>query len=343
MKHITFSIACLAATLTFTACDTDVETVKINEPEISTQNSELYKTYLSNLRDYKAGDHKIAIAWFDNSHLYPNSQGQQIKAVPDSIDYLVLTSPYAINKESLKSMDALRKEKATKFLYEISFEKIKAIYTTQKKAFFENPENENKSYKDFNDFLIDSVKTSLDICAKYNYDGVVMSYNGKFKLYMDEQDKIAFSSWEQDFIGMAIDWARRHSDKILMFQGKPQNVMNQEIFTLAKYIIIPCMEEASEAGVAKCINFATAEGVPVDKLLPAVMMNTLDAADTKTGYWTGKQYAILGTAKWAAAQHEAYKIAGLAMVNINADYYHPSFTYPVVRKAISILNPSIKK
>ncbi|KGF53320.1 glycoside hydrolase family 18 [Prevotella amnii] len=344
MKYITFSMVCLSIAITFTfcSCNTDVETIKINEPEISTQNAKLYDNYLTKLRDYKASKHKIAMAWFDNSHLYPNSQGQQIKAIPDSIDYIVLTNPYSINKENLENMIKLREKKSMKFLYEISFEKIKAVYTLQKKAFFEVPENKNKKYKSFNDYLTDSVKISFDICSKYNYDGIVISYNGKFKLYMEDSDKKLLSEWENNFIGMAMNWAKKHIDKTLIFQGKPQNVINKEIFKLSKYIIIPCLEEVSEAGVMKCINSAVVEGVPLNKFLPAVMMYTFDTTDSKTGYWVGKKYAVLGAAKWASAQHELYDIAGLAMININSDYYHPSFTYPVVRKAINILNPSIK-
>lgn len=73
------------------------------------------------------------------------------------------------------------------------------------------------------------------------------------------------------------------------------------------------------------------------------MMYSLDATDTKTGYWTNNQYAALGAARWAITEHTNYDIAGLSLVDINADYYHSAFTYPVVRKAISIINPSVKE
>ena len=83
IKYIASSFACAAALFAMTACDTDVESVTINEPGINNQNAALYESYLANLRAYKQGKHKIAIGWFDNSHLVPNSQGQQMKAVPD--------------------------------------------------------------------------------------------------------------------------------------------------------------------------------------------------------------------------------------------------------------------
>ena len=343
IKYIASSFACATALFAMTACDTDVESVTINEPGINNQNAALYESYLANLRAYKQGKHKIAIGWFDNSHLVPNSQGQQMKAVPDSLDYLVLTAPNSINEESLKSMDYLRNVKGTKVLYAINFETIRTDYLAKAKAFAEDKKNEGKTFKGFNDFLVDTVKVSLDICTKHNYDGIIMAYNGKYKNYMSEKEKAEFTSWEHDFIGIAIDWAKRHTDKLLFFQGKPQNVINQEIFSFAKYIIIPCNEEVTAAGVAKNVNFANVEGVPMDKIIPSVMMYSLDATDTKTGYWTNNQYAALGAARWAITEHTNYDIAGLSLVDINADYYHSAFTYPVVRKAISIINPSVKE
>lgn len=154
IKYIASSFACAAALFAMTACDTDVESVTINEPGINNQNAALYESYLANLRAYKQGKHKIAIGWFDNSHLVPNSQGQQMKAVPDSLDYLVLTAPNSINEESLKSMDYLRNVKGTKVLYAINFETIRTDYLAKAKAFAEDKKNEGKTFKVFNDFLI---------------------------------------------------------------------------------------------------------------------------------------------------------------------------------------------
>jgi hypothetical protein len=44
-----------------------------------------------------------------------------------------------------------------------------------------------------------------------------------------------------------------------------------------------------------------------------------------------------------AAYHKGLTIAGLAIEQANNDYYHANFTYPTVRQAIGIINPSVKK
>lgn len=348
MKHIfrkiTFAVAGLSALFIMSSCDTDIEPVDINEPGIENQNDALYESYLQNLRAYKASNHKVIFASFDNSQKQPYSQGQQLNAVPDSIDYLLLNSPADVTPEEMYKMNELREKKGTKVLYRISFEDIKAVYDANVAAFQAVPENAGKAYPvSFNNYLVDSVTVALDNCTKYNFDGVVMAYNGKFKLYMSEVERETFISYENDFIGIAIDWAQRNADRTLIFQGKPQNVINQEIFKLAKYIIIPCTDETSASGLTFNVSSAVKEGVPVSKLLPSVQLYSTDATDTKTGYWSNGTPAALGAAQWAATEHESYDIAGLCMENINADYYHSDFTYPTVRKAISILNPTVKK
>ena len=92
IQYIAYSAVC-AAVLLMSSCDTDVEPVEINQPGIEHQNPELYQNYLAGIRAYKASSHKIMMAWFDNSQAVPFTQAQHINAVPDSVDYVVLTNP----------------------------------------------------------------------------------------------------------------------------------------------------------------------------------------------------------------------------------------------------------
>ena len=183
IKHIFQSVFCLSAVFLLCNCETDVENIGINEPDISQQNGELYNQYLSNLRDYKAAVHKTVVAYIDNSAKQPYSQGQTLVAAPDSIDYLVVTSPANTTEAEMAQMDELRAKKATKVLYSISFESIQSDYNALLKDFEANPDNAGKTFISFNNFLVDSVRTALTYCSKFNYDGIVMAYQGKAKLY----------------------------------------------------------------------------------------------------------------------------------------------------------------
>jgi hypothetical protein len=336
-------MTCLALALFMGSCDTDIETVDINEPGIETQNTELYTTYLTNLKAYKASTHKVVFGWFDNSKKMPASQGQSIIAVPDSIDYLVLASPTNLNTRELNEIETIRTTKATKTLYEINFETIRTAYDAELQAFQENADNAGKTFTSFNTYLVDTVQARLALCEKYNYDGVVMTFYGKSKIYLGEDEKTETIGQENDFVGIAKDWKERHTDKMLVLAGKPQNITDQTIFDLASYIIIPCESATSQSGVTYLMDKAAVTGVPTNKLLPLVTLYSLDTSDTKTGYWTGGAYAAIGAAQWAASDHDSFTIAGLALDNINNDYYHATFVYPTVRKAISIINPTVKK
>lgn len=335
-KYLGHATLALSLTGLLASCDTDVESLDIAEPGIEEQNPELYAQYLANLKAYKQSSHRVAIGWFDNSEKQPVSQGQHIHAVPDSLDYVVLTSPANLTSTELAEIEQLRSEKGTRVVYEISFEDLQLEYDALS-------EDNAGTLPSLNEFLVDSVQARLALCDRYGLDGVVMAYNGKEKMYQDDDTRTELIGLENDFLGMARDWAERHTDKQLLLMGKPQNVEDQTVFSLARYIILPCQSETSASGLTYVATKAAADGVPSDKLVPLVTTTSLDATDTKTGYWGDKASAVLGAARWAAADHQGFTAAGLAIDNMARDYYNPTFTYPNVRTAITIINPTAKQ
>jgi hypothetical protein len=333
-------MVCLASTFFIAGCDTDIEPVDINEPGIQNQNPELYEEYLTNLRQYKTRDHKMVFGWFDNSAKTPASQGQNILAVPDSLDFLVLKSPGELNVRELQEMKDIKEKKGIRTLYEINFMTIKDAYDAAKEAFEES--NKEETFKpDFNTFLVDTVNAKLDLCEQYGYEGVVMTFLAKTKIYMTKDEQAAAIALENDFLGIAKDWKERHADKMLVLAGKPQHVEDQSLLGLASYIIIPCEDAVNAEGMIYNFSKATVEGVPAEKFIALVSLYSQDPNDMKTGYW-GKEYAATGAARFCATEHPGFHVAGLALKDINTDYYHVNFVYPVVRKAISIINPTVK-
>lgn len=342
IRNITFPLALLAVAAGFASCDTDVESVDINEPGIENQNSQLYQSYLENLRAYKQSDHKMALAWFDNSAKMPASQGQSIIAVPDSIDYLVLGDPADLNGRELYEANQIREQKGTKIAYEVSYTAIKNQYDADKQAFEENADNADKTFTSFNNYLVDSVSARLEAFDRFGYDAIVMTFSAKLKTYMSETEKQEELALENDFLGIAKDWKARHADKDLILCGNPQYVSDADVLSAAKLIVIDCTSTTDQGSAVYNLSKAAVDGVPTEKFVPMVNLYSADDTDTKTGYW-GTQYAALDCARLVASENSGFKTAGLAMKNINADYYHANYTYPVVREAISIINPSVKK
>ncbi len=343
IKNIAYSMICLVMVFFVGSCDTDIEAVDINEPGIDKQNPELYANYLVSLKAYKESKHKVVFGWFDNSSKMPASQGQSIHSVPDSLDYVVLTSPSNLNARERSEIKDIKENKGIKTLFEINYTTIKNAYDAEKQAFEENPDNAEKTFSpDFNTYLVDTVQARLALCEKYNYHGIVMTFYAKTKIYMTEKEKAEQIKLENAFLGISKDWKERHANKILVLAGKPQNVEDKTIFGLASYIVIPCMDATNEGDVTYNMNKAAVEGMPTDKFVPLVSLYSLDETDTKTGYW-GTTYAAIRAAKFVSSDHSSYQIAGLALDNANNDYYHVKFVYPVIREAISIINPAVKK
>ena len=345
MKHIikciAYSTVCAAALL-MSSCDTDVEPVEINQPGIERQNPELYKNYLAGIRAYKASNHKIMMSWFDNSQTVPFTQAQHINAIPDSVDYVVLTNPGTITEQMMQEIEEVRSQKGMKVVFQISCDAIKTVYEAQKKAFMEKPENARKKFRDFNGFLVDSVNTQLHFIDKYNYDGVIMDFNAKLTYYLTDEEKAEAIALENVFLGISKDWKERHKDKELIMMGRPQHVADKSLFAQARYLIIPTQNEKSVSGVDYLVRKAMVEGVPTDKFIVLANNKSIDETDTKTGYW-GKTLAMHSIAKYVASDHTGYTCAGMGLLNANVDYYNASFTYPNLRKVISTINPTVKE
>lgn len=341
IKYIAYSTLC-AVVLLVSSCDTDVEPVKINQSGIEHQNPELYKNYLAGIRAYKASNHKVMMAWFDNSQTVPFTQAQHINVVPDSVDYVVLTNPGMVTEQMMQEIAEVRSQKGTKVVFQISFDALKMAYETQKKAFMAKPENANKKFRDFNGFLVDTVNTQLHFIDKYNYDGVIMDFNAKLTYYLTDAEKAEAIALENDFLGISKDWKERHKDKELIMMGRPQHVTDKSLFAQARYLVIPTQDEKSVSGVDYLVRRALVEGVPTDKFVVLANNKSIDETDTKTGYW-GKSLAMYGIAKYVASDHTGYTCAGMGLLSANVDYYNASFTYPNLRKVISIINPTVKE
>lgn len=358
---------CAASLLALASCDTDVEAVDINQPGIAQQNPELYKTYLSNLRAYKQGVHKVMLAGFDNSNKLPYTQAQHINAVPDSVDYVILTAPEAVTEREIREMGEIREQKGIRTVYTVSFDDIKLMYDNeaadfdaQKKADIavldgqlaegtlsqadhdaKSAEIQARAYTDFKTYLADSVTLRLSYCERFGFDGVIMSFKGKERITMTDDEKTTYAAWENIFLGIAADWAERHADKELLLQGKPQFYADQSIFERASYLLVPCQDASSQQGLEYSVMKAMGDGVPTAKIVPVVETTSLDASDKATGWWAGNVYASTGAARYVATEH-SYEVAGLAVMNIQNDYYNPAFVYPHIRTAISIMNPNVK-
>lgn len=340
------------AALVFTACSDwrEVESVAMNEADIAKQNPALYAEYLKNLRSYKESQHKVVITWFDNSNKVPLSRADHTDVLPDSIDIVSLLHPENLAQFELNEMEKVRNEKGTKFVYDMNFEAIKLIYETMVADMEANTPEEGEEgasqpeIPTFVAFLVDTVNQILPLAKKYNYDGIIIGYRGKNILYMDEAEKQLYTAYEKAFIGIAEDWHGRNKDKMILFEGYPQNLLNKSVLEKSRYIIIPSADAGNSAKLTYNIMTANVEGVPSDRYIVSVETASLDKEDVRTGYWAdGVTRAVTGASRWVTSNHEGYSVAGLGIKNVNNDYFNIARIYPYTRDAILMMNPSPKQ
>lgn len=348
MKHISLWISslCVATATLFVGCDTDVESVDINQPGVENQDPELYASYLQDLRDYKASNHKVVFAYFDNKDDF-YTQGDHLMAMPDSIDYAVLMTPYDLCNGIVEEMKEVREKKGTKTLYTVDYADIKAVYdlrATELSAAQLNGERLDEEMPELNAFVTDSVRQAVSYCDQYGYDGIIFAYNaGLNKENLTNEQIKLYAGYEDSFVSPAMEWQIAHPDKIMVFQGRPTIIYDYVILQNSKYVIIPCRTEASVESLSYAV-MQQLQATEADnaKYLPLVESVSLDTKDTETGWFKNGSRAVVATAQWVASMKDDSAMAGMAIYNVNREYFNSTQAYLYVRKAIGLMNPTAK-
>lgn len=341
--------AFIATTLSFASCSewTEMESIEVVQPNIENQNPKLYAQYLEQLRNYKKTNHKTVYAWFDNSVKVPYNRSQHITEIPDSVDVVALMYPENLVNREVEEIANIRERKGTKVIYSIDYDAMKLIYDTRladQKAAIKGGQviDPSNVMPDFITFMVDSLGHSLSLADKYNFDGISVSYLGKATIHLTDQEYKEYIETQNVFVGMVKSWIERHSTKLFVFEGNPQNLLDKSILSYSKNILLPTLSAKNEYDLEYCISLAKVEGVPTDRFGIKASTTSLDDADKKTGYFSDGSRALPVTSKWAISAHNNYSVNGFGILNVNNDYYNLSLVYKNVRNAITTLNPSIK-
>ena len=198
----------------------------------------------------------------------------------------------------------------------------------------------------FNAYLTSATDKALPIADKYGYDGLAVRYDSKNLTYMEESEKEQYTTNQETFFSKVSEWVTGHNDKILVFEGKPQYLIDKTILSSCRYIILRSTDVAAANDLTYSVRMTMANGVPADRFIVSVSTFSLDEADVKTGYFTDDEgnsvSAITGSAYWVATPESDFTKAGLGICNIQNDYYNTSLIYKYTREAIGIMNPSPK-
>lgn len=83
----------ILALLALAACDADIEPIDQRIRTLDAWNAAEWAAYAEGLRAYKAGDHYVTYACFDNAPERIESEKNCIRSLPDSLDAVILRNP----------------------------------------------------------------------------------------------------------------------------------------------------------------------------------------------------------------------------------------------------------
>ncbi|MCD8207362.1 MAG: glycoside hydrolase family 18 [Bacteroidales bacterium] len=307
---------------------TDMESIDINEKNAADRNSQAYAKYVSNLVDYKASDHQVVYGFFDNSNKEPFSSGQHITSVPDSIDVIVMTTP-ALEQFELDDIAAVR-EMGTKVFFYVSYDDIESEYN--------DLELEGTSFANYLQTALDGILTS----ATGEYDGIVAGMSGSDPIFLSGDDYTAYQSAQNVFLNAISLWLSKYGSKEVALYGLPQNLIDRSILSSCSNIILNSSRVASEAELDLLVAKASVDNVPTDRFMMGVSTVSLSSLDSDTGYWDGDR-ALARVAYWATVEEAGYTKTGIAIIDVQNDYFDTNGVGTYVRQAIEILNPSPAK
>lgn len=292
---------------------------------------------MENLVKYKESEHKFVYGWFDNSEKFPQSRGQHLTDLPDSLDVVVLMYPDNLVERELREIETIRNDKNTKVIYPINFDDMKVIFN--KKINVESGAEPNS--QDFLSYMVDSLQYALSIIDKYNYDGISIGYKGKDINHLTEAEKIEYKQNEKAFVGILNDWFQRHMNYFIVFEGNPQNLLERDLLTNCSMIFVPCLSSDSPEKLTFNFQLAVVENVPLDKLGVIIPTVSPDKTDKEIGYFADGTKMLVGVVDWALGASNTV-VSGIGVYNISNDYYNPSLIFKDTKNLITSLNPSIK-
>ena len=154
----------LAGGALLTSCNTDIETVSIQNPKTYSD------LYYQNLRDYKASDHSIAFGWFAQ-YGAQNSMAVRFNGLPDSLDICSLWGGIPQQgSEVWNDMKFVQKVKGTKML-SVAITRINAETNEKpfKQFFNEAQAMPNGPEKDA------ALNRAIEMYAEHFLDGVFLN------------------------------------------------------------------------------------------------------------------------------------------------------------------------
>lgn len=336
---------------------TKPESLEYRYVTLEEKNPELYEAYFQSIRDYRASDHKVTIAKFDNRTGAPSGRADHISCLPDSVDFIILKNADAIDEEYVKpEIASVRADKGQKVLYEIVYSSIVADYKAYKAAWDEEHkpaegEEETEPAEEavsLDEFVRQAVALQKEYYTAFGYDGVNIVASFLNPASCNEEQLVELEASQEAFLGGIAELVSSNEGMTVLFEGTPHYlVCHEDLVDRCDYIIIPAESAANSYACSYEMELMMRYGnIPTDRFILGVTTKSIDDPSLKNGSFSGTdrngfdKTAIIGGAEWVMTDTGNAVKAGLCVDNAQNDYFNLTKVYYNIREAISIMNPS---
>ncbi len=287
---------------------------------------------LAALRAFKASDHPLTMMHVEGTSEAPNRQNLHPMAMPDSVDFLLMSRVDGLHPALVSEIAEVRAAKGTRTLNVVSYDAILESWNNLREEAEDAGQGGDYTDEAFAAYCKTETERQLAACGTYGLDGVVASYLGGYD-----------SSRAKPFV-LAVDaWAQAHPDRLLFFRGYPAYVVGIEGQTLVSrcnYILLLTEDARASVSISRKVREQLSRDVPSDRVIIEASVPAL--ADGGEDAQVGATVQV--AARWVMDPNTAATVKcdkrGLAVSNAREDYFNMP-TYRRIREALAILNPAI--
>lgn len=320
--------ALIGLVLINTACDwTDVESLNYYPPTIEEMNPAEYENYLTDLRDYKAKDHKVMILTMEGTAAYPVTQAQLPMAMPDSADYICIKNAVELHDVVVAQIKEVKERKGTKVLSYVDntiADEAWRVYSNGKiDAGEPTPTLEERKA-----FYKENAAAQLASYDNYGFDGLMVSFV-QGAVSQDEQES------HGAFMEVVKEWNAAHPEHVMMMRGNFNNVADKELRSKSKYFVIVMGGAGGAASYKSQLRNLLRSVDEKDRNIFEIMVPAAPGEENVGDLPLEAAKTILSD---EVANFEPYKTLGLCVSNAADDYFSSGESFANIRPAINLLS-----
>lgn len=329
MKHILIPVLSAAALLASCSDWTDPE-----NKDFLPQLKQDTPAELAAIREFKASEHPLMMMHILGTQNAPNRQNQHPMAMPDSVDFLLMSQVEDLNPAIVDEIAEVRTAKGTRTLNVIYYDAIRKTWDELREEAKDAGHEEDYAEEKFPAYCKAETEKQLACCNRYGLDGVVASYLGTYN-----------SAPAEPFVRAIEAWAAENSDKLLFFRGYPAyiaRIEGQTLLSSCDYILILTQDALASVSISRKVRNQLTAGVPTDRVIieASVPFIADGGEDAQVGA------PVQTAAEWVMDPKTSTTVQcdklGLAASNAQEDYFNTPI-YKRIREAIAIMNPATEE